>query len=199
LEGLAEAAAGQRRSSQCLAEAAAGQRRGSQCLAEAAAGQRRSSQCLAEAAAGQRRGSASLERHPLPRSWWVLSLAPRPHILTRTADDTLEMEVVNGVMLTGQVESLFRRPEFPFARGDEVQLEGLRITIVKVDVDGRPVRVRYELDVSVDDSSLVFLLATKRGLIRYPIGPVKATMPIPPAMLPLVLDLDAQARAATGG
>jgi hypothetical protein len=140
-----------------------------------------------------------VEGHPLPKSWWVLSLAPRPHLLTRVADDALEMEVVGGSMLTGQVESLFRRPEFTFRRGDRVELEGLTVTIVKVDGDGRPLRVRYTFEVSVDDPSLVFLLATKRGLIRYPIGPVKATMPIPPAMLPLVLDLDAQARAAAEG
>lgn len=140
-----------------------------------------------------------VEGHPLPRSWWVLSLAPRAHMLTRVADDALEMEVVMGTMLTGPVELLFRRPEFPFAAGDVVELDGLDIRIVKVDADGRPIRVRFRFDVPVDDPSLVFLLATKRGLIRYPIGPVKATMPIPPAMLPLVLDLDAQARAAEGG
>lgn len=136
-----------------------------------------------------------VEGHPLPRSWWVLSLAPRAHTLTRVADDALEMEVVMGTMLTGPVELLFRRPEFPFAAGDLVELDGLSIRIVKVDGDGRPVRVRYRFDVPVDDPSLVFLLATKRGLIRYPIGPVNATMPIPPAMLPLVLDLEAQDRA----
>lgn len=139
-----------------------------------------------------------VEGHPLPRSWWVLSLAPRPHLLTRVADDTLEMEVVGGSMLTGQVEQLFRRPEFRFERDDRVELDGLSITIVKVDGDGRPLRVRYRFDVPVDDPSLVFLLATKRGLIRYPMGPVKATMPIPPATLPLVLDLEAQDRAAEG-
>jgi hypothetical protein len=140
-----------------------------------------------------------VEGHPLPKSWWVLSLAPRAHTLTRVADDALEMEVVGGSMLTGPVELLFRRPEFPFARGDVIELEGLDVRIVKVDADGRPVRVRFRFDVPVDDPSLVFLLATKRGLIRYPIGPVKATMPIPPAMLPLVLDLEAQDRAAADG
>lgn len=140
-----------------------------------------------------------VEGHPLPRSWWVLSLAPRAHTLTRVSRDALEMEVVAGSMLTGPVELLFRRPEFPFAAGDRVELDGLVIRIMKVDADGRPVRVRYRFDVPVDDPSLVFLLATKRGLIRYPIGPVKATMPIPPAMLPLVLDLEAQDRAALAG
>jgi hypothetical protein len=140
-----------------------------------------------------------VEGHPLPRSWWVLSLAPRAHMLTRVAADALELEVVAGSMLTGPVELLFRRPELRFAVGDLIELEGLAIRIVKVDGDGRPVRVRFRFDVPVDDPSLVFLLATKRGLIRYPMGPVNATMPIPRAMLPLVLDLEAQDRAGAGG
>jgi hypothetical protein len=115
------------------------------------------------------------------------------------ADGTRQRLKAASAMLTGPVELLFRRPEFPFAAGDLVELDGMTIRIVKVDADGRPIRVRYRFDVPVDDPSLVFLLATKRGLIRYPIGPVNATMPIPPAMLPLVLDLEAQARAAAGG
>lgn len=139
-----------------------------------------------------------VEGHPLPRSWWVLSLAPRPHLLTRVSRDTLELEVVGGSMLTGPVELLFRRPEFPLRHGDEIALDGLTIRILKVDAEGRPVRVRFGFDVPVDDPSLVFLLATKRGMLRYPMGPVGATMAIPPAQLPMVLDLEAQDRAAAG-
>lgn len=140
-----------------------------------------------------------VEGHPLPRSWWVMSLAPRPHTLTRVSRDTLEMEVVGGTMLTGPVELLFRRPEFPFHRGDLIELDGLTIRILKVDDAGRPIRVRFGFDVAVDEPSLVFLLATKRGMIRYPMGPVGATLPIPPAQLPMVLDLEAQDRAASAG
>lgn len=140
-----------------------------------------------------------VEGHPLPRSWWVLSLAPRPHTLTRVSPTAIELEVVAGSMLTGPVELLFRRPEFPLRRGDRIALDGLEIRIVKVDADGRPVRVRFSFDVPVDDPSIVFLLATKKGMIRYPMGPAGATLPIPPAQLPMVLDLEAQDRAAAGG
>ena len=137
-----------------------------------------------------------LEGHPMPRSWWVLSMAPRPHLLKRTGPNSIELHVVGGSMLTGPVEKLFRRPEHPFAAGDSVKLDGLMIRIFDVDGEGRPVRVGYEFDVRVDDPSIVFLLVTQRGIIRYPLGPVGATMPIPPAKLPIALDIDAQDRAA---
>lgn len=135
-----------------------------------------------------------VEGHPLPRSWWVLSLAHRPHTITRVSKNALELEVVGGSMLTGAVELLFRRPEFPLRVGERITLDGLAIRIVKVDEAGRPVRVRFGFDVSVDDPSLVFLLATKRGLIRYPMGPVGATMPIPPPSMPMVKDLPEEER-----
>lgn len=136
-----------------------------------------------------------LQGSPLPRAWWVLSMAPQPHLLTRTADDTLEMSVVGGSMLTGPVEQLFRRPTEPFAVGDEVHLDGMTVRILGLDAQSRPTRVEYRFDTSIDDPSLVFLLATRRGMIRYPMGPVGVPLPIPPAKLPLVLDIDAQDRA----
>ncbi|MCA9652414.1 MAG: hypothetical protein H6712_11820 [Myxococcales bacterium] len=126
--------------------------------------------------------------HPLPRSWWVLSMAPHRHLLTRTAPGVLELEVEGGSMLTGPVEQLFRHPDRPLAAGDVVALDGLRIEVLRVDGDGRPVKVRYAFETPVDDGSIVFLLMTKRGMIRYPMGPVGATMMIPPAQLPMVLD-----------
>ncbi len=138
-----------------------------------------------------------VEGHPLPRSWWVLSLAPKPHTLTRVADDAFEMEVVDGAMLLGPVERLFRRPAFAFSPGERVHLDGLTVQIIKMKA-GHPLRVRYTFETSVDDPSIVFLLATKRGMIRYPMGPVGATMAIPPATLPLVLDIKPHERAAGG-
>lgn len=126
--------------------------------------------------------------HPMPRSRWVLSMAPRPHRLTRVADDAFELEVLGGTMLTGQVELLFRRPEFPLAEGDQVELDGLVITILRVDPEGRPFKIHARFDRSLDDPDLVLLLATRRGMKRYPMGPVGAPLPIPPAQLPMVLD-----------
>jgi hypothetical protein len=132
----------------------------------------------------------------MPRSRWVLSMARHPHLLTRVADDALELEVVGGTMLTGQVERLFRRAEYPFRAGDQVRLDGMTAAVIKVDARGLPMKVRFSFDRSLDDRDLVFLLVTKDGMLRYPMGPVGATMPIPPARVPLVLDIAAQDRAA---
>ncbi len=133
-----------------------------------------------------------VEGHPMPRSRWVLSMAPRPHMLTRISADAFEMEVIGGTMLTGQVEMLFRRNEFGFSVGEQVKLDGLTITILKVDPEGRPFKARYQFDRSLEDPDLVLLLATRRGMLRYPMGPVGAPLPIPPAKLPMVLDGEVQ-------
>jgi hypothetical protein len=131
-----------------------------------------------------------VEGLPLPRSWWVLSMAPRPHRMRRTAANQFELEVVDGAMLKGPVEQLFRRPDHPFAVGDTVALDGLRIEILGLDDEARPIRARYTFDRRLEHPSLVFLLATRRGMIRYPMGPVGATVTVPPAALPLSIPVE---------
>lgn len=120
-----------------------------------------------------------LEGKPKPRSWWVLSMSPRPHRLHRIGPRSLELEVVGGAMLRGPVEQLFRRPDAALHEGDVVDLPGLEIRIMTVAPDGAPTRVRYTFERTLDDPLLQFLLVTPRGPIRYPMGPVGATMPIP--------------------
>ncbi|HET6585587.1 MAG TPA: hypothetical protein VFG69_19140, partial [Nannocystaceae bacterium] len=128
-----------------------------------------------------------VEGSPMPRSWWVLSMAPRPHRLRRIAADAFELEVVGGAMLKGPVEQLFRRPDQPLTVGQAIELDGLRIEILALADGVHPTRVRYTFDRTLDDPSLVFLLATRRGMLRYPMGPVGATVTIPPAALPLTI------------
>ena len=61
--------------------------------------------------------------------------------------------------------------------------------MLELAADGGPTRVRYTFARPLEHPSQVFLLATKRGMIRYPMGPVGSTVVIPPAALPLPLDL----------
>ncbi|MBC8074293.1 MAG: hypothetical protein IAG13_38595 [Deltaproteobacteria bacterium] len=124
---------------------------------------------------------------PLPRAWWVLSLAPHPHRLHRIAVDAFELEVEGGAMLRGGAEQLLRRSDRLPALGSTTALGGLTITIGAVDAEGFPTRVRYTFDCSLEDGSLVFLLVARRGIIRYPVGPVGSTVTIPPGALPLEL------------
>jgi hypothetical protein len=128
-----------------------------------------------------------LDGKPMPRAWWVLSMAPYPHRLHRIGPATIELEVVGGAMLRGPVERLFRRGDMPLAPGASIELDGLTITVLSTAPDGAPTRVRYAFDRPVDDASIQFLLVTQAGIVRYPMGPVGATMPIPPAALPVPL------------
>jgi hypothetical protein len=132
-----------------------------------------------------------LQRHfagsPLPRAWWVLSMAPHPHRLHRIAVDAFELEVEGGAMLRGGAEQLLRRPDRLPSNGDVLAVDGLTITICAVDAEGFPTRVRYAFDRPLEDGSLVFLLVARRGIIRYPLGPVGSSVPIPAGALPLEL------------
>lgn len=126
---------------------------------------------------------------PLPRAWWVLSLAPRPHRLRRTAIDAFELDVEDGAMLTTPVEQLLRRADRLPRLGDRIALDGLAIDIVAVDAAGFPTTVRYTFDRPLEDPSLAFFLVARRGFLRYPMGPIGASMPIPAGALPLELDV----------
>lgn len=121
----------------------------------------------------------------LPRHWWVLSLAPQMHAMTRVDSDTLELRLVEGAMMDSELESFFRPPSEPFAPGDAFDLEGMRVDVRAVDDDGRPTVVRYVFERPIDDPRSVFLITGSRGFVRYPMGRLGATMPVPPAPAPV--------------
>jgi hypothetical protein len=99
---------------------------------------------------------------PMPRAWWTLSLAPGEHRYTRTAADTLELELANGRLLTNELEYFCRPPgSEPFS---SVALEGMRAEVVDRDAEGVR-RVRFIFDRSLDDPSLV-LIRWDNGVMR---------------------------------
>ena len=81
----------------------------------------------------------------LPRAWITLSFAPFAHRLTRTAVDTIELEVVDGRMLETVFEQLMRGAAFPVPVGMRVRLEGSEVTVVGLD-HGLPNRLRFRFD-----------------------------------------------------
>lgn len=126
----------------------------------------------------------AVEGKSRPRSWWVLSASPGPHTLTREDERTMLVAPVRGPMLGTQVEQLFRRAPPGFHAGDRVQLHGLEVEIVTVDEGGFPASIRARFDRDLSDPGLVVLVATPRGYLRYPLGPVGVPVQVPPAMLP---------------
>jgi hypothetical protein len=87
----------------------------------------------------------ALYRLPMARSWRTLSWAPGAHRFTRTAADVLELELVGGALDAPLLET-----------GQVIALDGMRVTVLARDPRG-PTRMRFQLDRSLDDPSVVLL------------------------------------------
>ncbi|MHB8873779.1 MAG: hypothetical protein ACYC8T_08855 [Myxococcaceae bacterium] len=97
---------------------------------------------------------------PKAKSWVTLSFAPYAHRLTRTARDTVELEVVDGRMLETVFEQLVRSSKFPVPEGLRVRLDGAEVTVVGFD-QGLPNRLRVHFDEDPEGGS--YTLATFEG------------------------------------
>jgi hypothetical protein len=107
----------------------------------------------------------------LPKSWLPLSLAPYDHVLHRTGASTLELSLPEGQFLSTEMEQLFRGPAFAMRVGEQVRVNGCRITILEM--DGLwPKRVRFEFDLPLDDPDLVLLTLRDNTLKRLRPPPV---------------------------
>lgn len=100
----------------------------------------------------------------LPRSWWVLSVAPRDHVLTRTAADRIELATVGGPMLQTTFERLLRSAAVPLRRGDTVPLNGLTVRVLD-EQDGAPTRIEARFERSLDAPDL-WCLEWRDGALR---------------------------------
>jgi hypothetical protein len=87
----------------------------------------------------------ALYRLPLPRSWRTLAFSAQPLRYTRTADQTLELEVAGGVINAPGL-----------AAGDVIDLDGMRVNLLAHDGAG-PTRAAFQFDRPLEDPSLVFL------------------------------------------
>lgn len=101
----------------------------------------------------------ALHRMPMPQSWWALSWAPCDHRFHRTADDTLEMELVDGSMEGSHLHT-----------GKVIELDGMRAEVLQMGRIG-PSRVEFTFDVPLDDPSL--------RLLAWGEGRLKAVTPPP--------------------
>jgi hypothetical protein len=107
----------------------------------------------------------------LPKSWLTMSLAPYDHVLHRTGEKTLELSLTQGHFLSTEMELLFRGPAFAMRVGEQVRVEGCRITVLEMDGTW-PTRVRFEFDMSLDDPDLVLLTLKDKTLQRLRPPPV---------------------------
>lgn len=101
---------------------------------------------------------------PRPIAMHLLSMSAHDHLLKRTDDRTLEITVLNGALLDGTFESLFRPPSAPLRVGDRVPLAAWTVQILEENA-GRPTRFSVSFDRSLDAPSLC-LLIWKGGALR---------------------------------
>jgi hypothetical protein len=109
--------------------------------------------------------------HPLPREWHVLSLAPYDHRFTRTGPSSLELEVLDGQMLTTTFEGLFRDQLHRLIAGDVTAVSGMRARVLEAGTEG-PVRVAFDFDRPLDDPSLQIMVWEDGRLRRRAPPPV---------------------------
>ncbi|MDP1825693.1 MAG: hypothetical protein Q8L48_20700 [Archangium sp.] len=100
----------------------------------------------------------------LPARYWILSNAPKAHRLTRTAENALELEVIDGRFIDTVFEQVVRTPLRPFHAGDQVQLAGALVEVLAVD-DWAPKKIRVTLDRSLEADD-VRLLVWRDGALR---------------------------------
>jgi hypothetical protein len=100
----------------------------------------------------------ALYRLPMAHTWRTLSWARAVHRLIRTADDAIEIELVDGEL------------EAPaLVAGQVIELDGLRARVVAIGKTG-PTRMAFRFDRPLDDPRLVFL-AWREGRLRRVVLP----------------------------
>ena len=112
------------------------------------------------------------------RSWQILSLAPFGHRLHRTGPRTLELEVLEGSLLTSPPERFHRDVGEPLLAGERIVTPHFVVEILSVDANG-PTRVSFELDRALESPDLVFLAWQGQGMARLEMPAVGQSMMLP--------------------
>ncbi len=121
--------------------------------------------------------------HPLPRSWRVLSAAPRAHDIVRTAPNQLVFSVLGGTMMDSDLERLYRADRYPLRLNDTVKIDGLQVEILRL-LKGKPLMVRFTFDRELEHSGYLFLHNDERGLRRFKLPRIGERIRLPKAQFP---------------
>ncbi|MFC2141090.1 hypothetical protein ACFLQP_02210 [Acidobacteriota bacterium] len=73
----------------------------------------------------------------------------------RTAENKLELEIIEGSLLDLPYIYFVRNPKAPFKKGEILRFSGFQVTILEVNQDG-PTRMEFTFERSLDDESYCF-------------------------------------------
>jgi hypothetical protein len=121
-----------------------------------------------------------LEHRPLARRWRALSFGPQAVDVRREDARTLVLSYPDGVADTPFME-MFRDRRQRMGTGEQVQLEGLRITVVGTTDDGRLKQVRFEFDSPLDAPSFKLYTWEERGFVPFALPEIGQAVQLPAA------------------
>lgn len=96
-----------------------------------------------------------VNRLPMPESWWPLSFLEKNNRYHRTAENKLELEIIEGSLLDLPYIYFVRNPKGPFKKGETLKFSGFQVTILELNKDG-PTRMEFMFERSLDDESYCF-------------------------------------------
>jgi hypothetical protein len=97
----------------------------------------------------------------------MLTVSLHDHVVTRSADRTLVIQIVDGSLLESGFETVVRPRSLPLHEGDVVTIGETRIVVVAAK-DGAPTRLAVEFDRPLDDPSLAIVIWKQGALRRMP-------------------------------
>lgn len=117
--------------------------------------------------------------HARPRSWHALSMTPEMYLIRRVDEHTLDFGPLDGNMLLGPVETLYRPDDSPFELGDRYEAGPFEVTVARTDTDGRLQSLRLTGEAALDADDYLFVTATAFGLLDVSLPAVGKTAPLP--------------------
>lgn len=118
---------------------------------------------------------------PLPKSCRILNASRWPYDIKRAASNELLLSTLDGTLLSSETETCFNNRARPFQVGDRVELDGLRIDIMRL-YRGKPSQVRFVFARTLEHPSYLFLHSTISGLREMSLPKIGETrrVPLPP-------------------
>ncbi|MCP5048455.1 MAG: hypothetical protein GY940_14895 [bacterium] len=101
-----------------------------------------------------------INRMPMPESWWQLSWPNLKQRYIRTAENTLELEILEGCLYDSLYTQEGKNRKVPLKKGEVISLQGLQITVLEVNETG-PTRIEFKFDRSLDDKDYCFFRCRK--------------------------------------
>jgi hypothetical protein len=104
--------------------------------------------------------------NPMPRSAYVINMAPLALDIERTADNELELRALGGGFVASAGEEMFRTPRKRLSLGATLDVDGMIVGVMRMQ-DGVPQTLRVRFERALEDPSYVFLVSTEEGLRRF--------------------------------